>query len=59
LRRSKTVRTETSFGPDFITSFIPEIYDVDEITAYLIHAYMLEEDPKTYDEAIKSIDSNF
>jgi len=59
LRRSKRQQTETNFGPDFITAFLIEIKNVDILSAKFIYSYMLEEDPKTYDEAIKSIDSSF
>ena len=57
-RRSKRQRTETSFGPDFITAFLTEIIDVDILSEELIYSYMLEEDPRTYEEAIKLINSN-
>ena len=58
-RRSKRQRTETSFGPDFIIAFLTEIVNVDILSEELIYSYMLEEDPRTYEEAIKSMDSNF
>ncbi|RDX64103.1 Copia protein, partial [Mucuna pruriens] len=56
--RSKRITTETNFNPNFIT-FLVEIEDIDKINEEIIYAYMLEEDPKTYEEAIKSIDSIF
>ena len=59
LRRSKRKRTETSFGPNFITTFLIENDNCDYLSEELIYSYVLEEDPKTYDEAIKSIDSTF
>ncbi|GMI95547.1 hypothetical protein HRI_003224000 [Hibiscus trionum] len=58
-RRSKRQRVETSFGPDFITSFISEINDLDTLSDHIAQAYLLDEDPKTYEEAIRSIDASF
>ena len=61
-RRSERQRIETSFGPDFITSFLVEVlenFDIDALTDELVSLYLLEEDPKTYQEAMRSIDANF
>ncbi|KAK9668952.1 hypothetical protein RND81_13G098400 [Saponaria officinalis] len=53
-RRSKRARIENSFGPDFITNFLSE-YVNDEI----VNAFILEEDPRTYKEAMQSVGSSF
>jgi len=50
-RRSKRHRTETSFGPDFITSFLVETlesFDVDASTDEFVSLFLLEEDTKAY-----------
>ena len=59
LRRSKRHRVETSFGPDFITTFLTEIFDINVLNDELVSIYLIEEDPKTYDEAMRSIDVIF
>jgi len=62
LRRSKRCRIETSFGLDFVTTFLVETFenlDVDVITEELVSIFLIEEDPKTYQEAIRSIDATF
>ena len=49
-RRSKRQRTETSFGPDFITSFLEEVlenFDTDALIDEFMSLFLLEEDPKT------------
>ncbi|KAK8635370.1 hypothetical protein V6N13_004109 [Hibiscus sabdariffa] len=58
-RRSKRQRVETSFGPDFITSFISELNDCDTLFDPIAQTFLLDKDPKTYEEAIRSIDSSF
>jgi len=61
-RRSKRHRVETNFGLDFITAFLTESFnssDVDVITEDFVSNFLIEEDPKTYQEAIKSIDAAF
>jgi len=61
-RRSKRQKAETSFGSDFITSFLIEVlesFDVDALTDEFVSLFLLEEDPKTYQEAMKSIDATF
>jgi len=61
-RRSKRQRTETSFGPDFITSFLVEVlekFDTDALTDEFMSLFLLEEEPKTYQEAMRSVDATF
>ena len=61
-RRSKRRRIETNFGPDFVTAFLVETIgnlDVDVIIEEFISNFLIEEDPKTYQEAVRSIDSIF
>ncbi|KAL0294750.1 UNVERIFIED_CONTAM: Retrovirus-related Pol polyprotein from transposon TNT 1-94 [Sesamum angustifolium] len=48
---------ERSFGPDFLTSFLTE--DPNRIDEQFVSAFLVDEDPKTYVEAITSIDSSF
>ncbi|KAL0348559.1 UNVERIFIED_CONTAM: Retrovirus-related Pol polyprotein from transposon TNT 1-94 [Sesamum angustifolium] len=57
IRRSKRQKTERSFGPDFLTSFLTE--DPNRIDEQFVSAFLVDEDPKTYVEAITSIDSSF
>ncbi|KAA0026033.1 ty1-copia retrotransposon protein [Cucumis melo var. makuwa] len=56
LRRSKRQRTEKSFGPDFLSTFIVERRD--EIDCNFTNLYLIDEDPKTYQEALNSVDSS-
>ena len=56
LRCSKMRRTEKSFGPDFITAFLMENFD--KINEHVVSALLIEEDPKTYKEAVTSLDSS-
>lgn len=58
-RRSKRKRIESSFGPDFVTAFVVENNDVDKINDVFVSTFLIEEDPKTYNEAVTSIDANF
>ena len=61
-RRSKRQRIKTSFGSDFITSFSIEVlksFGVDALTNEVVSLFLLEEDPKTYQEAMRSIDATF
>jgi len=61
-RRSKRCRVETNFGPDFVTAFIVESIDnldIDVITEEFVLNFLIEEGPKTYQEAVKSIDAIF
>ncbi|KAA0058520.1 ty1-copia retrotransposon protein [Cucumis melo var. makuwa] len=56
LRRSKRQRTEKSFGPDFLSTFIVERRD--EIDCNFTNLYLIDEDPKTYQEVLNSIESS-
>ncbi|KAA0033055.1 ty1-copia retrotransposon protein [Cucumis melo var. makuwa] len=56
LRRSKRQRTEKSFGPDFLSTFIVERRD--EIDCNFTNLYLIDEDPKTYQEAVNSVESS-
>ena len=58
-RRSKRQRIESSFGPDFVTAFLVENNDIDKINYAFVLAFLIEEDPKTYIEAVTSINANF
>jgi len=61
-RSSKRREVATNFEPDFVTSFIVESIDnldVDFITEEFLSNFLIEEDPKTYQEAVKSIDAIF
>ncbi|XP_075074780.1 uncharacterized protein LOC142162334 [Nicotiana tabacum] len=59
LRRSKRRRTEANFGPEFITTFLTENIDLDVLSNELVSIYLIEEDSKTYSEAIRSINASF
>ncbi|OIS98204.1 hypothetical protein A4A49_62341, partial [Nicotiana attenuata] len=59
LRRSKRRRIEASFGHDFITTFLTENIDLDVLSDELVSIYLIEEDPKTCIEAMRSIDASF
>ncbi|OIT26751.1 hypothetical protein A4A49_56888, partial [Nicotiana attenuata] len=59
LRRSKRRRIEASFGPNFITTFLTENIDFDVLSDELVSIYLIEEDHKTYSEAMRSIDASF
>ncbi|TYK30643.1 ty1-copia retrotransposon protein [Cucumis melo var. makuwa] len=56
LRRSKRQRTEKSFGLDFLSTFIVERRD--EIDCNFTNLYLIDEDPKTYQEALNSVESS-
>ena len=61
-RRSKRCRVETNFRPDFVTAFLVETVDnldVDVITEEFLSNFLIEEDPETYQEAVRSIDAIF
>ena len=61
-RRTKRQRTATSFGPDFITSFLVEVLkssDVDALIDEFVSLFLLKEDPKTYQEVMRSIAATF
>lgn len=55
--RSKRQRIETSYGPGFITSFLVKIPDI--IDYYIVSAFIVNEDHKTFNEAMTSIDATF
>ncbi|KAL0423071.1 UNVERIFIED_CONTAM: Retrovirus-related Pol polyprotein from transposon TNT 1-94 [Sesamum radiatum] len=57
IRRSKRQKIERSFGPNFLTSFLTE--DLNRIDEQFVSAFLVDEDPKIYVEAITSIDSSF
>lgn len=59
LRRSKRCRIEACFGPDFITTFLAENIDLDVLSDELVSIYLIGEDPKTYNETMRSIDASF
>ena len=58
-RRSKRPRVETSFGPNFLTNFLIEDFDVNFLSDELASTFFVEEDPKTYEEVMRSIDVSF
>ncbi|XP_075095193.1 uncharacterized protein LOC142173494 [Nicotiana tabacum] len=53
LRRSKRRRIEASFGTNFITTFLTENIDLNLFNYEFVSTYLIEEDPKTYDEAMR------
>ena len=57
LRRSKRKRTKNIFGPDFLTAFIVE--KPHKINEQFVSIFLIGDDPKTYKEALSSIDSSF
>lgn len=57
LRRSKRQRIETSFGPDFITAFVVEYSE--KIDSEFVSIFLIVEEPRTYNEAVTSVDSMF
>ena len=57
LRRSKRRRVEKSFGPDFYTYLVEGSRT--DIGFQYPYCYNVEEDPKTFDEAMKSHDVLF
>jgi len=61
-RRSKRCRVKTNFGLDFVTAFLVETLDnlhVDVITKEFVSNFLIEEDPKTYQEDVRSVDAIF
>ena len=53
---------KTNFGPNFVTSFLVESIDrldIDVITEEFVSNFLIKEDSRTYQEAIKSIDATF
>ena len=57
LKRSERKRTYNSFGPDFIIAFIVE--KPHKIKEQFVSLFLIGDDPKTYKEALTSIDSSF
>ena len=55
-RISKRQRSEKSFGPDFLSTFIVERHD--EIDCNFTSLFLINEDPKTYQEALSSVKSS-
>lgn len=45
-RRSKRPRVESSFGPDFLTNFLIEDFDVNFLSDELVSTFFIEKDPK-------------
>jgi len=41
-----------------VTAFLTELNDYDELNETFISLHMLEDDPKTYDEAVSSLDAS-
>jgi len=58
-RRIKRSGVETSFGLDFLTSFLIEDFDVNFLSDQLVSAFFIEEDPKTNGEAMRFISVSF
>ena len=58
-KRSKRPRVETSFGLNFLTKFLIEDFDVNFLSNELVSTFFIEEDPKTYEEAMRFIDISF
>lgn len=58
-RRSKRYKTETSYGPDFIIVFVFEVFHCNMFSEKVVSTYLIEEDPKTYQEAMESADASF
>ena len=58
-RRSKSRRIETSFFPDFITTFLTENFDINILNDELVSIYLIEGESKTYYAAMISIDVIF
>ncbi|KAA0035901.1 ty1-copia retrotransposon protein [Cucumis melo var. makuwa] len=56
LRRSKRQRTEKCFGPNFLSTFIVERRD--EIDCNFTNLYLIDDDPKTYQEVLNSVKSS-
>ena len=58
-RRSTGLRVETGFGPSFLTNFLTEDIDVNFLSNELVSTFFIKKDPKTYEEAMRSIDISF
>ena len=55
-RRSKRPRVGTNFGPDFLTNSLIEDFNVNFVSDELVYAFFIEEDVKTYEDAMRSTD---
>jgi len=61
-RCSKRTKTESFFRPNFVTIFLTkggEINDLDDLNENFVQVSILEDDRRTYKEAMSSIDSKF
>ena len=56
-RKGKMQRTEKDSRPDFITTFLIE--NSDKLNESVVSTFFIDEDPKSYKEAITSIDASF
>lgn len=56
-RRSKRQRTEKSFGNYFITTFVVDYPNL--INDYVVSAFLVSDDPKSYSAAMTSVDALF
>ena len=50
LRRSKRCITETRFGPNFVTTFLTEDFDIDTLNDELVSICLIEEDLRLSNE---------
>ncbi|CAM8920561.1 unnamed protein product [Rhodiola kirilowii] len=57
IRRSKRARKEKSFGNDFHIYLVEGTRD--EVSSQYMYCHVIESDPKTFDEAMKSQDVSF
>jgi len=57
--RSERCRIETSFGLGFLINFLIDDFEVNFLFHELLTTLFIEEDPKTYREAVRSIDFSF
>jgi len=57
--RSNRCIVESSFSPDFLTTFLNKDFDVSILIDELVSTFFIEEDPKTYEEVMGSIDVSF
>ena len=55
-RKSKRARKDNGFGPDFISSFLSESSLINDD---FVHIFVLEDDTRTYAEAMRSADAVF
>jgi len=57
--RSNKCIVETNFSLDFLTIFLIEDFDVNSLIEKLCLPFCIKEDPKIYEEAMRSIDASF